>query len=77
MRSAKVTANAFSAGFHRMAHRVSPVPLGSRERTTIYRHLEAACSVGKWLRALTALRNRALRLSMAFVMHCTVRISTS
>ena len=29
MRSAKVTANAFSAGFHRMVHRACPVPLGS------------------------------------------------
>jgi len=34
MRSAKVTANAFSAGFHRMVHRACPVPLGSMPRVT-------------------------------------------
>ena len=27
----KVTANAFSAGFHRIAHFVFPVPVGSRD----------------------------------------------
>jgi hypothetical protein len=36
MRSAKVMANAFRAGFHRIAHRVCPVPLGSSDRTTRY-----------------------------------------
>jgi hypothetical protein len=29
MRSAKVTAKALRAGFHRMVHRACPVPLGS------------------------------------------------
>jgi hypothetical protein len=40
-RSPKVTANAFRAGFHRMAHRVLPVPVGSSDRVTRYRHLIA------------------------------------
>ena len=34
MRSAKVMAKAFRAGFHRTAHRVWPVPLGSRDLVT-------------------------------------------
>ena len=34
MRSAKMTANAFSAGFHRVTHRACPVPLGSRDLVT-------------------------------------------
>ncbi len=34
MRSAKVTAKALSAGFHRMVHRACPVPLGSSPRVT-------------------------------------------
>ncbi len=46
MRSAKVTANAFRAGFHRMVHRACPVPLGSIPRVTRYSVLRAACSVG-------------------------------
>jgi hypothetical protein len=54
-------ANAFSAGFHRFIHRFLAVPVGSRERATRYRHLRTAWSVGKWPRALTALRNLALR----------------
>ena len=47
MRSAKVMANAFSAGFHRTAHLVCPVPLGSRDRTTRYSVFIADCSFGK------------------------------
>jgi hypothetical protein len=34
IRPAKVIANAFSAGFHRIAHRLRPVPVGSSERVT-------------------------------------------
>src|SRR5689334_14718048 len=37
-------------------------------------HLSAAASVGKWPRALTARRIRALMDSMAFVVHTTVRM---
>ena len=33
-RSAKVIANALSAGFHRMVHRARPVPVGSSDRVT-------------------------------------------
>ncbi len=47
MRSAKVMANAFKAGFHRTAQRVCPVPFGSRDRVTRYRVFIAACSLGK------------------------------
>src|SRR5829696_3255902 len=77
MRSAKVTANAFNAGFHRVIHRACPRPLGSSPRVTRYRHLSAACSVGKCPRAPTALRYLALRLSIALVENRTRRISTS
>ena len=44
------------AGFHLTAHRARPFPVGSRERVTRYRHLSAACSVGKCPRARTARR---------------------
>ena len=40
-------------------------------------HFSAACSLGKWPRALTALRIRALTLSMALVVQITVLISLS
>ena len=40
-------------------------------------HLSAACSVGKWPRALTALRMREFRLSMLLVVQITLRISLS
>jgi len=48
MRLAKVTANAFRAGFHRMVHRAAPVPLGCMPRVTRCRVFKAACWVGKW-----------------------------
>jgi hypothetical protein len=60
-------AKAFRAGFQRMAHRVLPVPVGSGDRVTRYKHFKAACSVGKWPRALTARRQRAFSDSIAFV----------
>ena len=47
MRSAKVIAKAFSAGFQRIVHRFCPVPVGSSDRVTKYRHFRADCSVGK------------------------------
>ncbi len=56
MRSAKVTANAFRAGFQRMVHRAAPVPLGSMPRVTRYRVFKAACWVGKWPLTVTARR---------------------
>ena len=59
-------ANAFRAGFHRMAHRALPVPVGSSDRVTRYRHFSAACSEGKWPRALIARRYRAFSDSIAF-----------
>lgn len=40
-------------------------------------HLRAAASLGKCPRARTALRMRALTLSIAFVLQMTLRISTS
>jgi hypothetical protein len=60
-------ANALRAGFQRVTHRMPPVPVGSKDRVTRYRHFSAACSVGKWPRAFTALRYRALRDSIALV----------
>lgn len=47
MRSANVITKAFGAGFQRMVHRFCPVPVGSSDRVTNYRHFRAACSVGK------------------------------
>ena len=51
MRPSKVMAKALSAAFHRMTHRARPVPVGSSERVTRYRHFNAAWSLGKspWL----------------------------
>src|SRR5918995_7442745 len=43
---------------------------------TRYRTLSADCSLGKWPRWRTALRNRALRLSMALVVYTIVLSST-
>jgi hypothetical protein len=40
-------------------------------------HFKAAASLGKCPRARTALRMRALTLSIAFVLQMTLRISTS
>jgi hypothetical protein len=51
---------ALRAAFHRLVHRLRPLPVGSRLMIARYRHLRAACSVGKWPRALTARRSRAL-----------------
>ncbi len=44
MRSAKVLAKAFRAGFHRTALRVCPLPFGSGDLVTRYRHFIAACA---------------------------------
>ena len=77
MRSAKVTANALRAGFHRTAQRAWPVPLGSSPRVTRYSVLRAACSVGKWPRTVMARRYRACSDSIALVENRTRRISTS
>ena len=51
--------------------------LGSMPRVTRYRVLRAACSVGKCPRTVTARRYREFRLSIAFVLNRTRRISTS
>ena len=51
---------AFRAAFHRFVHRLRPFPVGSRLLIARYRHFRAACSVGKWPRAFTARRSRAL-----------------
>src|SRR5437763_3760341 len=68
---------AFSAAFHRLDQRARPRPVGSRLVMARYNTFNAAASVGKWPRALTARRSRALRLSMALVLHTMRRISTS
>ena len=68
---------ALRAAFHRLVQRLRPLPVGSRLLSARYRHLRAACSVGKWPRAFTALRSRALTDSIAFVVQMTVRISRS
>ncbi len=47
-------ANAFNAGFHLIAHRALPFPIGSSARAARQRRLSAACSVGKCPRAGTA-----------------------
>src|SRR5438067_13774298 len=68
---------ALSAAFQRLVQRVLPRPVGSRLQMVRYNTFNADCSVGKWPRALTARRNRALRDSMALVLHTMRRISTS
>ena len=55
-RPSKVMANAFRAGFHLVIHRARPLPVGSSDLVTRYRHLRAAWSLGKWPRARTARR---------------------
>jgi len=67
MRPSKVIANAFSAGFHLIARRALPFPVGSSARVARYKHLSAACSVGKCPRARAARLYRALTDSIAFV----------
>ena len=68
---------AFRAPFQRLDQRWRPLPVGSRLIRARYRHLRAACSVGKWPRALTARRFLALIDSIAFVVQMIVRISLS
>src|SRR5260370_33627570 len=68
---------AFKAAFHRLVQRLRPFPVGSRLMIARYRHLRAACSVGKWPRAFTALLSLALIDSMALVVQMTVLISRS
>ena len=62
-----VIANALSAGFHLIAHRALPRPVGSRDRVTRYRYFIAACSVGKCPRAPDRPRQRVFNDSAAFV----------
>src|SRR2546429_3528341 len=69
--------NALSAAFQRLDQRARPLPVGSRLQMVRYNTFNADCSVGKWPRALTARRNRALRDSMALVLQTMRRISTS
>ena len=52
--------NALRAAFHRFVHLLRPFPVGSRLMSARYRHFRAAYSVGKWPRAFTARRSRAL-----------------
>src|SRR5215469_1711520 len=68
---------AFRAAFQRLVHRLRPLPPGSRLMTARYRHLRAACSVGKWPLAFTARRSLAFIDSIAFVVQMTVLISRS
>src|SRR2546425_11505515 len=68
---------ALSAAFQRLDQRARPRPVGSRLQMARYNTFNAAWSVGKWPRALTARRSRALRLSMALVEQMMRRISTS
>jgi hypothetical protein len=46
-RPAKVIANAFGAGFHRMAQCARPPPVGSSDRVTRYRHFQRRGLVGE------------------------------
>ena len=49
MRPSKVIASAFSAGFHLIAHRALPRPVGSRAHVARYRHLSAG-----WIQPVNA-----------------------
>ena len=75
MRPSKAMSKAFKAAFQRLVQRRRPRPVGSKLTTVKYRCLRAACSLGKWPRALTERRNRAFNDSMALVVAITVRIS--
>ena len=66
-RPSKVMSKAFRAAFHRLVQRWRPRPVGSRLMIARYRHFRAACSVGKWPRAFTARRSRALIDSMVIL----------
>src|SRR5215469_13039320 len=68
---------ALRAAFHRLVQRWRPCPVGSRLMRARYRHLRAACSVGKWPRAFTARRSRALIDSIALVVQMTCRMARS
>src|SRR5918912_3803085 len=76
-RPSKAMSKAFNAAFHRLDQRARPLPVGSRLQMVRYNTFNADCSLGKWPRALTALRNLALMLSMALVLHTMRRISWS
>lgn len=77
MRPSKAIAIAFSVGFHVVAQRARPRPLGSRERVTRYRHFSAAAPFGKCPRALMVRRHLALSNSIALMLRMMRRISTS
>lgn len=55
-RPSKAMSKAFNADFHRLDQRARPLPVGSRLIVVRYNTFSAALSVGKWPRALTALR---------------------
>src|ERR671939_180312 len=76
-RPSKAMSKAFNAAFQRLDQRARPLPVGSRLQIARYNTFNADSSLGKWPRALTARRSRALRLSMALVEHTMRRISTS
>jgi hypothetical protein len=40
---------ALRAAFHRLVHRLRPLPVGSRLMMARYRHFIAACSVGSYI----------------------------
>src|SRR5919205_32857 len=65
------------AALPRLGQRAGALAAGSRLQMAKYSTFTAACSVGKWPRALTARRSRALRLTMALVLQTMRRISTS
>ena len=56
IRPSKVIAKALSASFHLMVHRALPLPVGSSDLVAMYKHFNAACSLGKRARARTDLR---------------------
>jgi hypothetical protein len=60
-------ASVFNAFFHPVVLPVTLVRFGLGLRMTRYSTLSAACSLGKWPRARTARRMRALRLSIVIL----------
>src|SRR5688572_9555113 len=70
-------AKALRAGFQRMAQRARPLPVGSSDRVTKYKHFSAACSLGKCPRARTARRYGALSDLIPLIEKITLRTSTS
>jgi hypothetical protein len=72
-----VRANALSAGFQGVVHRCLPIPVGSRERLTRYRHFVGGGFGGEVPSGPDGRVVAGLEGALALVLQITRRISTS